>query len=215
MGPNHTLQKSLVGLQGKTQEEAEEQVQVDTRVAECQMDMKSSQKLLNTQMDKAEYLVLLIKSQSSQRLIHLPALWSPVWIRCSSSIKLDRLDFGLNHQEMNVHLSHGIGQLSSLCGHQHILQNCSSDPAEDWDVAHDVEASGGLDVGDDPAGLLLISEPLPEVVLLLGVSETSDLGHQANTVRRDLIGCCRSCGYPEASRGKQVPPEEVCQQHMH
>ena len=152
--------------------------------------MKSSQKLLNTQMDEAEHLVLvqssllfkdlcehswvhwgcsdidatlcqvgfiedqvaflqLIKSQFSQRLDHLPALWTPVWICLSSSIILDVLHFGLNHQEVDVHLSQGLGQLSSLSGLQHLLQNCSSDPAEDRDVAHDVEASWCLDVGDD------------------------------------------------------------------
>ncbi|KAK2842758.1 hypothetical protein Q5P01_012958 [Channa striata] len=67
----------------------------------------------------------------------------------------------------------------------------------------------------DSAGLLLISESLPEVLSLLWVSEPSDLCHHVNTLRRDLIGRCRSCGYPEASRGKQVPPDEVCQQHIH
>uniref|UniRef100_A0A3B5LNI1 Ribosomal RNA processing 1 n=1 Tax=Xiphophorus couchianus TaxID=32473 RepID=A0A3B5LNI1_9TELE len=83
----------------------------------------------------------LIKSQFSQRLNHLPALWAPVWICFSSFIILDLHHFGLNHQEEDVHLSQGAGQLSSLSGLQHILQNCSSDPAENWDVAHDVEAS--------------------------------------------------------------------------
>ncbi|KAF7640579.1 hypothetical protein LDENG_00033230, partial [Lucifuga dentata] len=80
----------------------------------------------------------LIKSQFPQRLDHLSALWIPVWIHLS--IILDVLQFGLNQQEVDVHVRQGLGQLSCLSGFQHVLQNRSCDPAEDWDVTHDVEA---------------------------------------------------------------------------
>ena len=68
---------------------------------------------------------------------------------------------------------------------------------------------------DDCAGQLLLSESLPEVILLLWVGEPSHLCHHVNTVSRDLIGCRRACGYPDTSGGKQVAPDEVCQQHVH
>ena len=50
---------------------------------------------------------------------------------------------------------------------------------------------------------------------LLWVGEPSHLCHHANTLSRDLIGCPRACGYPDAGGGKQVAPDEVCQQHVH
>ncbi|KAJ3582324.1 hypothetical protein NHX12_012188 [Muraenolepis orangiensis] len=53
------------------------------------------------------------------------------------------------------------------------------------------------------------------LLLLLWVGEPSHLCHHANTLKRDLIGCRRACGYPDASGGKQVAPDEVCQQHVH
>ena len=82
-------------------------------------------------------------------------------------------------------------------------------------MTHDVEALGFLDVGDDCSGQRLLSESLPEVLLLLWVSEPPNLCHHANTLSRDLIGCRRACGYPDASGGEQVAPDEVCQQHVH
>ncbi|KAJ3583687.1 hypothetical protein NHX12_015895 [Muraenolepis orangiensis] len=53
------------------------------------------------------------------------------------------------------------------------------------------------------------------ILFLLWVGEPSHLCHHANTLSRDLIGCRRACGYPDASGGKQVAPDEVCQQHVH
>ena len=70
-------------------------------------------------------------------------------------------------------------------------------------------------MGDDFAGQLLVFESLPEVLLLLLVGEPPHLCHHVNTLSRDLIGCRRACGYPDASRGKQVAPDEVGQQHVH
>ena len=70
-------------------------------------------------------------------------------------------------------------------------------------------------MGDDFAGQRLLSESLPEVLLLLWVGEPSHLCCHANTLSRDLIGCPRACGYPDAGGGKQVAPDEVCQQHVH
>ena len=128
---------------------------------------------------------------------------------------LEAPQFGLDHQEVDVHLRQGLGQLLALAGSQHVLQDCRGDPAEDGDVAHDVEAPRRLDVGDGHAGLLLIPEPPPEVLLLLWVREPSHLCHHVNALRRDLIGCGRPRGYPETSGRKQLPPDEVCQQHVH
>ena len=81
-------------------------------------------------------------------------------------------------------------------------------------MTHGVEPSGFLDVGDDFAGQRLVTESLPEI-LLLWVGEPSHLRHHANTLSRDLIGCRRACGYPDVSGGEQVAPDEVCQQHVH
>ncbi|KAJ3582614.1 hypothetical protein NHX12_000427 [Muraenolepis orangiensis] len=53
------------------------------------------------------------------------------------------------------------------------------------------------------------------LLLLLRVGEPSHLCHHVNTLSRDLIGCRRACGYPDASGGKQVTPDEVCQQYVH
>ncbi|KAJ3610493.1 hypothetical protein NHX12_022585 [Muraenolepis orangiensis] len=36
-----------------------------------------------------------------------------------------------------------------------------------------------------------------------------------STLSRDPIGCLGACGYPDASGGKQVAPDEVCQQRVH
>ncbi|KAK0136519.1 RNA-directed DNA polymerase from mobile element jockey [Merluccius polli] len=70
-------------------------------------------------------------------------------------------------------------------------------------------------MGDDFPGQRLITEFLHEVFLLLWVGKASHLCHHANTLSRDLIGCRRACGYPDAGGGKQVTPDEVCQQHVH
>ena len=163
--------------------------------------------------DQVSFLQLL-KSKFSQHQNGIHGLFGPDWIRHRTVVILNVPLFGLNQQEVDVHLSQGLGQLSFLSGFQHMLQNCRGDPAEDRDVAHDVEASWRLDVGDDSAGLLLISEPLPEVLLLLWVSEPSHLCHHVNAFSRDLIGCCRPCGYPEASRGKQFASNKVYQKHF-
>ena len=158
----------------------------------------------------------LVKSQFSQRNNDLLALWTPVWICFSSPMILPVPLYGLNPQEVDVHLSHSVGHLfSSLGCCEEVLHNCSRDPTEDWDVTHDVEASWFLDMGDDFPGQRLITEFLHEVFLLLWVGEASHLCHHANTLSRDLIGCRRACGYPDAGGGKQVTPDEVCQQHVH
>ena len=135
--------------------------------------MKSSQKLLNTQMDKAEHLVLvqssllfkdlcehswvhwgcsdidatpcqvwftsdqvsflqLLKSQFSKIFNYPLVLYIPDWICFSSSIIPDILQFQQNHKEVEGHLSQHLGQLSSLSGFQHILQNCCQ-----WDQTPD------------------------------------------------------------------------------
>ncbi|KAK0134886.1 Testosterone 17-beta-dehydrogenase 3 [Merluccius polli] len=169
--------------------------------------MKGSQKLLKAQMDKAEDLVLVQPTLLFKDL---------VWICFSSPMILPVPLYGLNPQEVDVHLSHSVGHLCSTLGCcEEVLHNCSRDPTEDGDVTHDVEASRFLDMGDDFPGQRLISESLPEVLLLLWVGEPSHLCHHANTLSRDLIGCRRACGYPDASGGKQVAPDEVCQQHVH
>ena len=136
--------------------------QIDSRVVKSQMDMESSQKLLKTQMDKAEHLFLvqstllfkdliehswvqrgcsdidttlgqvwfidvkvtflqLLKSKFCQRLNRHPTLWTPVWIYIRFSLMLNIPQFGLNHQEMDVRLSQGCGQLSFPYGIQYIL----------------------------------------------------------------------------------------------
>ncbi|MCI4374936.1 hypothetical protein PGIGA_G00012230 [Pangasianodon gigas] len=54
----------------------------------------------------------------------------------------------------------------------------------------------------------LITDPLPEVLLFLRITETSYLCYLVYTLRRDLTGCSWSRGYPEESRGKQIPLDE-------
>ncbi|KAK0143048.1 hypothetical protein N1851_018827 [Merluccius polli] len=127
---------------------------VDTSVSEGQKYMKGSQKLLDAQMDKAEHLVLVQPTLLFKDL---------VWICFSSPMLLPVPLYGLNPQEVDVHLSHSVGLLFSfLVCFEEVLQNCSNDPTEDGDVTHDVEASRCLDVGDDFAGQRLLSESLPK-----------------------------------------------------
>ncbi|MCJ8729074.1 hypothetical protein PDJAM_G00012200 [Pangasius djambal] len=54
----------------------------------------------------------------------------------------------------------------------------------------------------------LITDPLPEVLLFLRITEPSYLCYLVYTLRRYLIGCSWSSGYPEESRGKQIPLDE-------
>lgn len=78
-----------------------------------------------------------------------------------------------------------------------MIQNSSSDPAADWNLTHDVKASGALDVREDSAAQLLVSEPDPEVLFLLGVSEASYFCKPVHIVRWDLIGSRRLRCYPD------------------
>lgn len=65
-------------------------------------------------------------------------------------------------------------QLSSLLWAQHALKNCGNDLAEDRNLTHDVEASGGLEMWHDPAGdIFLFYELLPEILFLLVIGGVS------------------------------------------
>ncbi|MCJ8729081.1 hypothetical protein PDJAM_G00012210 [Pangasius djambal] len=76
-----------------------------------------------------------------------------------------------------------------------------------------ITESGSGDINNEHEAL--ITDPLPEVLLFLRITEASYLCYLVYTLRRDLIGCSWSRGYPEESRGKQIPLDEVCQQHIH
>ncbi|KAK3516863.1 hypothetical protein QTP70_027081 [Hemibagrus guttatus] len=56
---------------------------------------------------------------------------------------------------------------------------------------------------------VLITDPLPEVLLFPRIIEASYLCYLVYTLRRDLIGCSWSRSYPEESRRKQIPPDEA------
>src|SRR4029434_9763564 len=58
-------------------------------------------------------------------------------------------------------------------------------------------------------------DSLPEVLLFVWVAESPYFCHLVHTLRWDPISCCWSGGDPEESRGKQIPLDEVCQQHIH
>lgn len=66
-------------------------------------------------------------------------------------------------------------------------------------------------MGDDSAGQVLITHFLPEV-LLLWVIEPLYLCPLVDVLTRDLIGCSRSGGYPDESRGEELSCDEVCDQ---
>ncbi|KAK1784450.1 hypothetical protein P4O66_008824, partial [Electrophorus voltai] len=59
----------------------------------------------------------------------------------------------------------------------------------------------------------LITDSLPEKFLFLWFTEPSYRCYLVSTLGRDLIGCCWSRGYPEESRGKQIPLDEFS--HLH
>ncbi|KAK3542544.1 hypothetical protein QTP86_028677 [Hemibagrus guttatus] len=60
-----------------------------------------------------------------------------------------------------------------------------------------------------PRFQVLITDPLPEVLLFPRIIEASYLCYLVYTLRRDLIGCSWSRSYPEESRRKQIPPDEA------
>lgn len=67
---------------------------------------------------------------------------------------------------------------------------------------------------DDSVGLVIITESLPEVLLLLRVIEPSYLGPLVDVVSINLIGCCRSGGDPDESRREELSCDEVCDQDV-
>uniref|UniRef100_A0A3B3BHD6 Uncharacterized protein n=1 Tax=Oryzias melastigma TaxID=30732 RepID=A0A3B3BHD6_ORYME len=142
-------------------------------------------------------------TQNLDDLLHVRILLSLVWI-------LLAVAFALKQQKVDVHVPNVLGKLLFLSGLHLVLQYLNRDAAEVWEVTHPVETFIGPHMGDDPAGLLLILDPLPEVGLLVGVREPSDLRHQPNKLGRDPSGCCRSSGSSSADRKsqKQRKPEE-------
>ncbi len=121
----------------------------------------------------------------------------------------------LNEQEVDVHLSQSLRDFCTEILFQDVLKHSGWDPAEDGYVAHDEEASCSSDVWDDSAGLMLVTDSLPEIFLLLRVIESLNFCHTVDVVGGDLIGCCWSGGDPDESRGKQISFHEVWHQQTH
>ncbi len=94
------------------------------------------------------------------------------------------------------------------------LKDSERDPAEDRDVAHDVQTPGFPDVMEDVFSYLRTAV-FNEVLLFLLIVESSHLSHLINVVSGYQTGCCWSGCDPDESRGNQMSLDQICYYVIH
>ncbi len=97
---------------------------------------------------------------------------------------------------------------------QQRLKDSERDPAEDRDVAHDVQTPGFPDVTEEVFSNLRTAV-FNEVLLFLLIVESPHLSHLINVFSGYQTGCCWSGCDPDESRGNQISLDQTCYYVIH